>query len=577
MHDATTFGWIVLAYAAVGLAAVLSNRLSERLALPTPALFLAAAAVTATLAPSVHHLPQQTVQRLVTVALVVILFDGGLHLGLRRVRGAAAPILLAGVPGTFLTAVAAGLIAHAVFGWSWWVSLLLGTAIAPTDPAVVFSVLGKREVEGRTGTILEGESGANDPVGIALMAGLLSAGGVSLGALGGAAGEFALQMLVGAAVGIVGGQALLAFMRRVSLPSEGLDPLRTLAGAMILFGLASVLHGSGFLAVFVAGILLGDEEAPYKREVERFHSALASLGEIVAFIVLGLTVDLSTLGHRNVLVPGLVLAAALTFVIRPLAIALCLGRVSLSGNERSFVLWAGLKGAVPILLGSYLLAAPVPDPPRLYGVVVIVVAFSVVVQGGLVPFVAGRLKIPMRAVEPEPWSLGVRLQDQPSGVRRFTVEPGSAVEGRAVGDLDDLWVSIVIRNGALLPVRKDTRLAAGDDVLVQAGTGAEDIGASFAAADCRVPAPQTGTTPAVDSSHRTPVTPADLEAVKERLQWLAGEVAQTDDRIADTFEQLAATGGDPDGHRRRIADEARRAAEAERRKAMGSDPSRKDV
>ncbi|MDX6226755.1 MAG: potassium/hydrogen antiporter [Frankiales bacterium] len=577
MHDATTFGWIVLAYAAVGLAAVLSNRLSERLSLPTPALFLAAAAITAEFAPSLHHLPQQTVQRLVTVALVVILFDGGLHLGLRRVRGAAAPILLAGVPGTFVTAVAAGVIAHEAFGWSWWVSLLLGTAIAPTDPAVVFSVLGKREVEGRSGTILEGESGANDPVGIALMAGLLGAGGISLGALGETAGEFALQMLVGAAVGILGGQALLAFMRRVSLPSEGLYPLRTLAGAMTLFGLASVLHGSGFLAVFLAGILLGDAQAPYKKEVERFHSALASLGEIVAFIVLGLTVDLPTLGHSNVLVPGLVLAAALTFAIRPLAITLCLAAVGLSGKERSFVLWAGLKGAVPILLGSYLLSAPVPEPQRLYGVVVIVVAFSVVVQGGLVPFVAGRLKIPMRAVEPEPWSLGVRLQDQPDGVQRFTVEAGSVVDGRTVGDLDGLWVGIVIRDGALLSVRKDTRLAAGDDVLVVAGAEAEDLAAAFAAPDGGVPGRQAGTTPPMDSPPRSAITAADLEAAKERLRSLAEEVALTEDRIADTFEHLAATGGDPDGRRRRIADEARRAAEAERRKARGSDPTSQDV
>jgi cell volume regulation protein A len=398
MHDATTFGWIVLAYAGVGLAAVLSNRLSERLKLPTPAVFLAAAAITAKFAPSLQHLPQQTVSRLVSVALIVILFDGGMHLGLGRVRAAAAPILLAGVPGTFLTAVAAGLLAHVAFGWSWWVSLLLGTSIAPTDPAVVFSVLGKREVEGRSGTILEGESGANDPVGIALMSGLLSAGGVSAGALGGVAGEFALQMFVGAAVGVLGGKALLEFMRRVTLPSAGLYPLRTLAGAMILFGLASILHGSGFLAVFIGGILLGDARAPYKREIEQFHSAIASLGEIVAFIVLGLTVDLTTLGHRNVLVPGLVLAAALAFVIRPVAITLCLARVDLARNERSFVLWSGLKGAVPILLGSFLLVAKVPDPQRLYGVVVIVVAFSVVVQGGLVPYVASRLDVPMRMV-----------------------------------------------------------------------------------------------------------------------------------------------------------------------------------
>ena len=315
------------------------------------------------------------------------------------------------------------------------------------------------------------------------MSGLLTAGGVSAGALGGVAGTFLLQMAVGGAVGVVGGRALLFFMQRFALPSEGLYPLRTLAGALLLYGLAAGLHGSGFLAVFVAGILLGDAAAPYKREIERFHSALASLGEIVAFIVLGLTVDLATLGHTNVWVPGLVLAAALALVIRPAAIGLSLARVELSRNERVFVLWAGLKGAVPILLGSFLLVAPVPEAQRLYGVVVIVVAFSVVVQGGLVPFVADRLGVPMRTVEPEPWALGVRLQDEPEGVRRLTVASGSEADGTTIEDLDaladDFWVSIVIRGGTLVAVRRDTVLRAGDEVLVLGAGDGATVDAAF--------------------------------------------------------------------------------------------------
>jgi cell volume regulation protein A len=483
MHDSTTFGWVVLAFAATGLAAVLSNRLSERLKLPTPALFLAAAAVTAELAPSLHHLQERTVERLVTVALIVILFDGGLHLGLRRVRRSAGAILLAGLPGTFLTALATAVLAHLAFGWSWWVSLLLGTAVAPTDPAVVFSVLGKREVSGRSGTILEGESGANDPVGIALMSGLLAAGGISAGAVGSVAGEFVLQMVVGGVVGVLGGRALLLFTRRVALPSEGLYPLRVLAGMMILFGLASVLHGSGFLAVFVCGIVLGDAAAPYKVEVERFHSALAGIGEIVAFSVLGLTVDLGALSHRTVWLPGLILAAALAFLIRPVAIGLSLARVQLSRSERLFVLWAGLKGAVPILLGSFILIAPVPERQRLYGVVVVVVAFSVVVQGGLVPLVAERLGVPMRSVEPEPWALGMRLQDEPEGVHRFTVASGSAADGCSIEDLDALggrfWVSMVLRGGSLVAVRRDTVLRAGDEVLVLGVDKADEVEQAF--------------------------------------------------------------------------------------------------
>ena len=204
-----------------------------------------------------------------------------------------------------------------------------------------------------------------------------------------------------------------------------------------LFGVATLLHGSGFLAVFVAGILIGDERAPYKREIERFHSALASLGEIVAFAVLGLTVDLEVLTRADVLVPGLVLGVVVAFVVRPIAVGLCLWPVGLSRNETSFVLFAGLKGAVPLLLGELILAADVPDAERLFGIVAVVVIFSVLVQGSLTPVVADVLKIPMHPVAPEPWALGVRLRDEPEGVHRFRIRSGAPAEGRRIADLDD--------------------------------------------------------------------------------------------------------------------------------------------
>lgn len=249
MTDLESFGLFVLAAAAVGLLAVLSNRLSEHARIPAPMFFLAGATVAAHFATGLRAIEPGTVERLVTIALVIILFDGGLHMGWRRLRSAAGPVAATGVLGTFLTTAAVAGIAHFAFGFDWFVALLLGTAVAPTDPAVVFSVLGKREVSGRSGTVLEGESGANDPVGIALMVGLLGAGGVTAASLAGVAVAFVLQMAVGAVAGLAGGWALRWFMRRVALPNEGLYPLRTLAGAMVIYGLATVAHGSGFLAV----------------------------------------------------------------------------------------------------------------------------------------------------------------------------------------------------------------------------------------------------------------------------------------------------------------------------------------
>ena len=163
----------------------------------------------------------------------------------------------------------------------------------------------------------------------------------------------------------------------VSLPSEALYPLRTLASVLLLYGATTLLHGSGFLAVFVAGIIIGQRRAPYQREIERFHAALAGLAEIVAFVGLGLTIDLAVLARMDVWLPGVILGLALAIIIRPLVVGLCLLPAQLERGERAFVMFAGLKGAVPILLGLLLLTADVPDTERLYGIVVIVVIFSV--------------------------------------------------------------------------------------------------------------------------------------------------------------------------------------------------------
>jgi cell volume regulation protein A len=470
MSETESFGLVVLVVALVGLAAVFSNRLSERLRIPAPAIFLVSAAVASDLLPRLGTLRIETVERVVTVALAVILFDGGMRIGWRRLRPNALATAWIGVVGTLLCAAALALCANLLFGIDWRVAFLLGTALAPTDPAVVFSVLGRREIGGRAGTLLEGESAANDPVGIALLVALVAAaGGSSLHIAWTVTWQFALQMTVGLAVGIVGGRLLVWLMHHVPLPSEALYPLRVLAAAMAIYGLATVAKGSGFLAVLVAGVMMGDERMPYKAEIERFHSALASIAEVVAFILLGLTVRLADLADGDAWSIGLVLAVLLTLVIRPALVGLLLWPIRLRTGERVFILWTGLKGAVPILLGTFIVTGGVPDANRLYHIIFTVVAFSVIVQGGLVVTMAHRLKVPLRTVEPEPWSLGVRFRHQPDALRRYNVSAGSPADGTTIGDLpleEDAWVILVVRGGHLVPARANTRLDPGDEVVL---------------------------------------------------------------------------------------------------------------
>jgi cell volume regulation protein A len=393
MAELGDFGLIVLVVATGVMLALVAAKLTERFPVPAPALFLLIALAIPVAIPHIR-----TVERVGVVALIVILFDGGMHIGWRRFRRAIVPIGVLGIVGTLTTAVLVTISAHFLLDFSWTLSGVVGAALSPTDPAVMFSILGDKEIRGRSGTILEGEAGVNDPVGIALMIGMLEYATSDHGSSFSVIREFTLEMTIGLAVGLAGAALLVLFMRNVRLPSEGLYPLRTLAAAGIIYGLASVAHGSGFLAVFIAGLALSELDLPYKRQIQRFHTALASLGEIVVFVVLGLTVNVGQLFDDRVWLDGLLLAIALAFVARPLGLAPLLAPMKLRFGEKVFIAWSGLKGAVPILLAAFAILAGVDDARRIYEIVFVVVLFSVVVQGATVPFAASRLGVPMRVI-----------------------------------------------------------------------------------------------------------------------------------------------------------------------------------
>jgi cell volume regulation protein A len=393
VDDLTSFGLDVLVVSAALALGLLASKLSARTSIPSAALFLVASAVASdiwpSLAPSIH-----TVEEVGTVALIVILFHGGASIGWRRFRVAAAPIALLGILGTFATAALVACFAHVALGFDWTFAGLLGAAIAPTDPAVMFSVLGDREIHGRTGTILEGESGANDPVGIALMIGLLELA-TTHGSFWVVVRIFAEQMSVGLAIGVLGGLGERVLVRRISLPSTGLHTVRTLAAAGLIYGVATVAHGSGFLAVFVAGLLVGDIREPFRHEKSVFLEGLSTLAEIVVFVALGLTIGVSQVDGTRWL-EGIASVAFLALVARPLVCAAVLAPVDLRRGERLFVMWGGLKGAVPILLAAFAVGEHAAGAEHLYEIVFVVVLLSVVVQGATIAPAARLFHVKMR-------------------------------------------------------------------------------------------------------------------------------------------------------------------------------------
>ena len=459
MSEIGDFGAIVLAVSATVFVALLGMRLADRFSLPYAALFLVGAALLSEIWTGLQTvLSVKEVERIAVVALILILFDGGLHIGISRFRRSVAPILALGVLGTFLTAAAVALAARYLLDFSWIEAGLVGAAIAPTDPAVTFSVFGGREIRGRAGTILEGEAGMNDPVGIALMIGVIELALQDDGSLWIVAREFTVEMALGLAIGLAGAFLLLPVLRRVRLTGPALYPIRVLAVAGVIYGLAAVAGGSGFLAVFVAGIVLGDAAMLQKGEIESFHSSLAGLAEIAVFVALGLTISIGDLGALGIWTDGLALAFILAFAARPLAVIPLLLPARLHWGERIFIAWGGLKGAVPILLGALAVLAGVNGAANLYGIVFIVVLFSVIIQGSSVPYVARRLRIPFR-----------RVDHDLAEVLEFVVRDDSIASGRRVAELplgERAWVGVLIRDGKPRPIGGGVVLKPGDRVHV---------------------------------------------------------------------------------------------------------------
>jgi cell volume regulation protein A len=457
-----------LVVVALGLVlAVLATTLTGRMPLPAPALFLAGAAILSALAPSVRReVGIITVERVAVVALIVILFNGGRDIGAQRLRGSLGDVSAIGLVGTFLTAAGLAVAARVIIGVDWAIAGVLGAALAPTDPAVMFSVLGRQEIGGRSGTVLEGEAGINDPAGIALLLGMVEVAthpGTSVLVV---FKDFALEMSIGIAIGVIGGRLLSAVLHRVRLGNPGLYPVLALAFAGVLYGATTLAGGSGFSAVFVAGLLLGDERLPYAGEIESFTANLASLAEVGVFLALGLTVKLSGISGRE-WIEGFGLFVVMAILIRPLVVALTLVRSRLDRQEKGFIAWSGLKGAVPILLGAFAVLSHVAGDQRVYDIIFVVVLASVVIQGSLVPTIANRLRIPMQLAPELPWELSVKLAERPHNRVRHVVEVNSPADGTRLEALplgDQAWVTLVLRDSLAVPARPDLALRAGDVV-----------------------------------------------------------------------------------------------------------------
>jgi potassium/hydrogen antiporter len=448
-------------------ASVLASRTSGRIGVPVALLFLAIGMASGL--AGLQFDDHRIAFRLGTVALILILLDGGLSTPAASVRRVLAPASVLATAGVAATALVAAAGARAV-GLPWDAALLLGAIVSSTDAAAVFSVLrGARiHLRRRVAEVLEVESGLNDPMAVILTVSFTEA--MTEGRTPGLAmiGGAALQIAVGLVVGIGLGRAGRFALARAHLAAGGLYPVLTLALAFAAFGAATLLHGSGFLAVYVLAVVLGNGPLPYRTGLVRVHDAMAWFAQVSMFLLLGLLADSARVAA--VAGPGILLALLLAFVARPVAVAPCLAPFRFAAREVVFVSWVGLRGAVPIILATYPVLAGAPGARRIFDLVFFVVLVSTLVQGVSIRALARKLDLEVPGPPAPRAVLEIVSREALSGeVLSFYVEAASAVAGSTIAELpfpEGATVMLVVRGHELVPPRGPTVLAPGDHVHV---------------------------------------------------------------------------------------------------------------
>jgi potassium/hydrogen antiporter len=406
--------------------------------------------------------------RLGSFALALILFDGGLNTPLAALRRSWAPASLLATIGVALTAAFVALLAH-LAGLRIPEALLLGAVVSSTDAAAVFAILrgSGLQLKRRVGVTLELESGLNDPVAVilttTLTANLLAPGEMQGWRVG---LEVVGQLAVGAVVGLAIGRAGRPLLARLRLPTGGLYPALTLALALLAFGMATLLHGSGFLAVYLAGLVLGNGPLPYRGGLLRVHDALAWLSQIGMFLVLGLLVFPSRL--LQVAPIGLAMAIVLTVLVRPVVAALCLLPFRYPRPETLYIGWVGLRGAVPIVLATYPVLAGAPGAERIFHLVFFIVVVNALVPGATVAWVTRKLGLQSKEPPAPQAVLSIESHQQLRGeLMSFYIDEALVVAGLPLEELDfpeGASVALIVRHDQLIPPKGSTALQPGDHV-----------------------------------------------------------------------------------------------------------------
>ncbi|KWX73028.1 potassium transporter [Paenibacillus riograndensis] len=455
---------IILLLAALLLAGVLSTKFSTRFGMPALVLFIAAGMV---LSRFVYFNNASLTQVAGIFALIVILFEGGMQTSIKDIRPIMAPALSLATVGVLLTTAIVGVFARVVLDVPWAESLLFGAIVGSTDAAAVFSVLGGKNIDKRLTSTLEAESGSNDPMAVFLTVSLIEWIQHPDTAIWSLLLSFIWEMGIGLVMGVAVGKLAVYLINRINLDSTGLYPVMAIGFAVLTYGLAAMVHSSGLLAVYVIGLTLGNSELMYHRTIMNFNHGFAWMMQIAMFTLLGLLVFPNELA--DIAWEGLLLSVILMLIARPVGVFLSLLFARFSIREKTLISWAGLRGAVPIVLATYPLLAGLPQGRLFFNVVFFVVLTSAVIQGTTISPLASRLRLVGKDdAQPSLMEL-VALGKTDSEFNHIAIDRHMPIAGMQIAQIglpEDILFTAIIRNKSIVTPHGSTVIEPGDTVYV---------------------------------------------------------------------------------------------------------------
>jgi potassium/hydrogen antiporter len=460
---------LVLLAGILFIVGVLTTKFSARLGVPSLVLFILVGMGMGTF---IYFDNAQIAQMIGVLALVIILFEGGIQTKWSNLRPVILPSLSLATIGVLMTSGIVAVAAKFILGFGWMEAILFGAIIGSTDAAAVFAVLKGQNIKPRLEAALEAESGSNDPMAVFLTVAMIELITIPEASILSLVGSFFVQMIVGILLGLIFGRLAVWALNRIDLDSSGLYPVFATAFALLTYGMTALFNGSGLLAVYIAAIVIGNADIAYRHSIFRFSEGFAWMMQISMFVILGLLVFPKELFTGTNLVNGILISLILMFIARPVAVFLSTVKMKFTNQEIIFLSWAGLKGAVPIVLATFPLLAGVQGSTEMFNVVFFVVLMSCLVQGATITPLAEKLNLVGPKISEPTHSLElISLGKADAEMLEYRMEDDAEIVGMTLLDIpfpSGTLVNAIIREDKLIPPTGNSVIKGGDFLYILA-------------------------------------------------------------------------------------------------------------